>query len=165
MTTDFARTVNVVKQYRQDFVLSPHQWRTFNTSLTLDWNKVKFTKKNLSQIPFERGIYAFVIECPERSFPPHGYIMYVGITGAQASRQTLRDRYGNYLTESRELKRAKIHYLLGNWARDLYFHYATVKDRRYSLNNLEHALCDALLPPFNINDFSARIRKVVKAFS
>jgi hypothetical protein len=152
-----------LKLYSENFTLSPKQLRKFTTTAKLEWKKVRFTAGNLSAVPIDRGIYAFVVEHNSSQLPPHGYVMYVGITG-DTSNHNLRRRYGNYLRDKRVDKRAGIHFLLNNWAASLYFHYAVVSDKRYSLASIESQMADALIPPFNTNDFSAEIRKAKRAF-
>jgi hypothetical protein len=164
MSWDLTQFVNAkLKPYRETFTLSPKQLRKFATTAKLDWAKVKFTAGNHSFVPLARGVYAFVVEHNISQLPPHGYVMYVGITG-DSGKHNLRRRYGNYLRDKRIDKRAGIHYMLNNWAASMYFHYAVVSDKRYSLATLESQIADALIPPFNKQDFSAEIRKATKAF-
>lgn len=154
---------NELKIYAKDFTLSPKQLRTFSTTAKLDWKKVKFTPGNHKSVPVARGIYAFVVEHNVSQLPPHGYVMYVGITG-DTGKHNLRRRYGNYLRDKLVDKRAGIHYMLNNWAASIYFHYAVVADKRYRLATLETNMTDALIPPYNSKDFSAEVRKAKKAF-
>src|ERR1041385_8587129 len=117
MAFDFTEFVNTkLKRYQQNFVLAPTQLRKFSTKAVLNWQKVKFTQANRGSIPKNRGIYAFVVERNGFQLPPHGYVMYVGITGkTPTSVRTLRSRYGEYLQEKRVNKRAGVHYMLNNW--------------------------------------------------
>ena len=164
MALDFTRFTNTkLKVYGQDFILAPKQLRKFSTKAVLNWQKVKFTDGNRVSIPQARGIYAFVVEHNGFQLPPHGYVMYVGITGKTIGR-TLRKRYGEYLREKKVNKRAGVHYMLNNWAASMFFHYAVVTDKRYNLSNLEVAVSDAIIPPYSTNDFSAEIRQAKKAF-
>lgn len=164
MPQDFVRLVDSkLVVYGRTFVISPKQLRKFTTRAVLTWGKVKFTPSNRASIPTDRGIYAFVAEHNENQLPPHGYVMYVGISGDKSS-HNLRRRYGDYLREKRIKKRAGIHYMLNKWGTCLYFHFAVVNDRRISLLNLEKAMSDALVPPFSQNDFSAEIREARRAF-
>ena len=121
---------------------------------------MKFSLSNRSRVPRRAGIYAFVVRKPASGFPRHGYIMYVGMTKGDGG-GNLRTRYANYLSETRVLKRPKIHYMLNKWAGCLYFYYALASDAIRDIPTLEQALCDAIIPPCNINDFSAKIRKTV----
>ncbi|MFC1461718.1 hypothetical protein ACFLQR_04290 [Verrucomicrobiota bacterium] len=88
--------------------------------------------------------------------------MYVGMTGSDGG-GTLRIRYSGYLSEKNVLRRPKIHYMLNKWPNDLYFYYAEI-GRRHDIPTVEQKLCDAIIPPCNINDFSAEIRRAVRAF-
>jgi hypothetical protein len=163
MPLDFVRSVNIVKSYKLPFIINPKQLENFSTVVDLDWKKVEFLTKNKTQIPKERGIYAFILEHNEKSkLPNHGYVLYVGISGDN-SRYTLNARYGDYIRDKKEKKRPSIHYMLNNWKKCLYFHYAIVTDRRISLNKMEKDMSDALMPPFSKKDFSAEIRDITKA--
>ena len=163
MPFDFVQETDDLKSFAIRFVLSPRQWRTFHSPAVLAWKRVKFEPENVDDIPLSKGIYAFVLECPDSQFPPHGYVMYVGIINSDGG-GNLRKRYRQYFTEKRVLKRVKVHYMLNKWAWYLYFHYSEVTDIQCDIRNLERSFCDALLPPFNVNDFSAKIRKQVRAF-
>lgn len=152
------------KNYGQSFVLNPAQMKGFTTRCKLDWKKVAFNKINKSLIPQERGVYAFIVEYNIIGVPPHGYIMYIGETG-QDSLHNLQKRYADYLKDKQKpLKRLSLHYMLNNWEECLHFHYAVVKDKRVNLKKLEKNLNDAFIPPYNINDFSAEIRKGKQAW-
>jgi len=163
MPLDFVKETDDLKSFSRRFVLSPQQWAAFNCPLILAWQRVKFEPPNWTHVPEATGIYAFVVECPGSQFPPHGYVMYIGITKRDGG-GNLRKRYKQYFTEKRVLKRPKVHYMLNKWPQHLYFHYSEVPDRQWDIRDLEQRLCDALIPPFNQNDFSAKIRKRVRAF-
>lgn len=163
MQNDFVRLVHELKEYKQEFCLSPRQWRSARSHLDLDWYYVKFTVSNRDAVPQMRGVYAFVVEPQVPLGLAHGYLMYFGETGHDNHR-TLRDRYGDYLRDQNNRKRSSIHYMLNNWRGYLYFYFAEIPDRRYSLKKLETVILDALIPPFNAGDFSADIRAGRKAW-
>jgi hypothetical protein len=163
MPLDFVSTVNYnLKAFSVDFVINPKHLHKFSTAAKLNWKKVRFISQNKPLIPKERGIYAFILEHNDSPLPPHGYVMYIGISGDK-SQHTLRDRFGNYLRDKIVNKRPSIHYLLNNWEKCLFFHYAVVLDKRVSLSKLEKNMSDALVPPFSTNDFSGEIRQARKA--
>lgn len=163
MPLDFVQETDDLKSYAIRFVLSPRQWATFQCPISLTWHRVKFDRQNAAAIPRATGIYAFIVEYMGSQFPPHGYVMYIGITKRDGG-GNLRKRYRQYLAERRVLKRAKVHYMLNKWSQHLYFHYSEVNDSQCDIRELERRLCDALVPPCNKNDFSARIRQQVQAF-
>ena len=163
MPLDFVKETDELQSFALRFVLSPTQWAEFNCPAILAWHRVKFEPPNSSHVPETTGIYAFVVEHPDSQFPPHGYVMYIGITRSDGG-GTLRKRFSNYIGEKRGLKRPKLHYMLNKWSSQLYFHYAEMADTECDILDLERRFCDALLPPFNQNDFSAKIRKQVRAF-
>ena len=163
MPLDFVQETDDLKSFAVRFVLSPRQWGTFACSIALAWQRVKFDRLNVTAVPKATGIYAFAVENPGLQLPPHGYVMYIGITRNDGG-GSLRKRYKQYLNERRVLKRPKIHYLLNKWSQQLYFYYAVVTDPTFNIRGLEQQLCDAMIPPCNINDFSAMIRRQVRAF-
>jgi len=163
MPLDFVQETDDLKSFAMRFVLSPQQWATFNSPIGLTWQRVKFDRLNSENVPNTTGIYAFAVEYPDSQLPPHGYVMYIGITKSDGG-GNLRKRYQQYLNEKRVLKRPKIHYMLNKWSQQLYFHYAVVTDPVCDVRGLEQQLCDAMIPPCNKNDFSARIRRQVQAF-
>lgn len=163
MPLDFVQETDDLKSYSIRFVLSPQQWRIFDSPVVLTWDRVKFEPENAGDIPLSKGIYAFVLEYPNSQFPPHGYVMYIGIIKRDGG-GNLRKRYKQYFNERRVLKRPKVHYMLNKWSQQLYFHFAEVMDSACDIRDLEQRLCDAMIPPCNKNDFSARIRAQVQAF-
>lgn len=163
MALDLVKSTDELIAFGRQFVISPKQLKKFSTLASLVWKKVEFTSANKASIPKSRGVYAFVVEHNDHGLPPHGYVMYVGISG-DTSKRTLQVRYGDYLQDKIRDKRANIHYLLNKWDECLFFHYAEVKDRRVKLSKIEKDMSDALLPPFSKKDFSAKIRKIKKAF-
>lgn len=163
MAFDLVEVTDALKVFERHFVISPKQLKKFSTVASLVWKKVEFTPANKATIPKSRGIYAFVVEHNDLGLPPHGYVMYVGISG-DTSKRTLQIRYGDYLQDKIRNKRASIHFMLNKWDECLFFHYAEVKDKRIKLSKLEQDMSDALFPPFSKKDFSAEIRQVKKAF-
>src|SRR5690349_13240390 len=110
-------------------LLSPMLWDKFKiASAKLKWKQARFTRSNVSKIPNKRGVYAFLIRNNVRkaSWPPHGYIMYVGIVGRRKAERTLRERFSEYLTPSEVAKRPKIARMIETWGEHLYFNYAVV---------------------------------------
>lgn len=164
MPYDLIQRIDELRKFKMTFVVSPKNWQNFSTPVPLNWVSVRFTSANRISVPTEKGVYAFVIGHHDTGLPPHGYPMYVGQTGHD-SNQTLRLRYGVYLSDqkSKSDKRPKVKELLTRWKDCLFFYYAPVTDRRYSLKKLEAALNDSLIPPCSTNDFSAGVRTAVRA--
>lgn len=165
MLHDFDRNLRDLKHFEQRVVLSPKQWSSFVPPVPLDWQSVQFTGANRSNVPKERGIYAFVVQFQDHSvnplrLPQHGYIMYVGITGHIGVTRTLYDRFGDYARERG--KRIRIYSMLQKWSQHLFFHYATVPVG-VALDQLELAINDAIIPPYVTGDFSAGVKPLVKA--
>jgi hypothetical protein len=160
---DLIEMTDQIKADSQRFVLSPQQWAKLRRELSLHWESVRFDVGNERNVADKRGVYAFIIENRHTALPSHGYIMYIGMTG-HANERTLQKRFTSYTAEKQKAKRAGIYYMLNKWQGNVYFHFASVLDRRKSLKKLEAELCDALVPPINSNDFSAEMRPPVRAF-
>jgi len=165
MTHDFVSRVDAMQADIRRFLLSPARWRSSKVKISIDWNYMQFNEANRQHIPRQPGIYAFVVRHLNDHFPAHGFIMYIGITGANANGRTLHDRYGDYLREKKKDKRAKIHYMLNKYCDDIYFAYAAVTDQNINLEALELDINDAIIPPVVVKDFTAEIRQLVKAIS
>lgn len=163
MTHDFVKKVDALKADIQHFMLSPSCWRTSRVKTPINWLQVEFNKANRAAIPHDPGVYAFIVRHNNNHFPVHGFIMYIGITGAKGNGRTLYDRYGDYLREQIFDKRAKVHYMLSKYSEDIYFAYSTVTDPAIDLEALELDLNDAIIPPVVVKDFTAEIRTLVKA--
>lgn len=159
--------VNLTKKYKgesHEFFLDLNQWRKFNTMHKLAWSKEKFNKPSQKKVPQERGIYVFTVELSSGLLPPHGYIMYAGITGDTSDNRDLRLRFGDYLRQlTNEDGRPAVFYMLKNWSRDLFFNFVSLPDKTIDLAILEQSLLQAIIPPINIRDLGAEITAVQKA--
>lgn len=161
MKTDIVDAVNKLKEYVQQFLLSPERWSTLDIPV-YEWQSIHFAEGNAVSIPKTRGIYCFVVKCNSELVPSHGYIMYVGITGNE-NKRTLRDRYREYVREMVRAKRYNIHYMLNMWENHLYFNFIEVHDTSVDLSKIERNLISALFPPYNTTDFLGDLRKIGEA--
>jgi hypothetical protein len=150
--------VAATKKYKAElyeFYLNMGAWRTFRPGRpALTWQRVKFEVSNKPSVPNVPGLYVFTLELEYPSFPEHGYILYVGQTGANSqsgstSSRTLRERFGEYFHEKRSASgRAAIKYMLNEWDGDLSFYYAPIPNQA-RISKLEGKLIDATRPPVN----------------
>ena len=152
--------VNFTKKYKaelHEFYLDLKKWRTFKTRYSLAWEKVRFDELNHGSVPQERGIYVFTAELFPCKLPPHGYILYVGITGDD-SEANLYKRYAQYLRNLKnEDGRPAVYYMLDNWAGDLFFNFVRLPDKKVDLGKIEKAIINATIPPVNKRDLDADI--------
>src|ERR1035441_5109622 len=155
MPEDLVKLVDRLKKDREEFWLSKTQWKRSQVPKTLAWNSVRFRKSESPAIPTSRGVYAFLIKFTKDGIPPHGYLVYVGETG-QGSLETLRSRSVSFVSELQSPERA-VHYVLCKYENHLYFLYSPVLDKRRNLKTIESSLCDTLVPPYNVKDFSVDI--------
>jgi hypothetical protein len=164
MTLDFIKEVDRGKTFKREFILNTDYWKQFNESeIRLNWEKIKFAKNNIKNIPNKPGIYSFAISNDNINLPSNSYIIYIGIVGYKVqSTRTLRQRYKEYLLEQERLKRPNVTYMLNKWKDYIYFYYAEVSEENIDLQKIEKTLCKTLLPPCNQNDFNGEMRKIVK---
>jgi hypothetical protein len=127
---------------------------------------VKFEKGNSVNVSSRPGIYAFVIKSPCLGLPPHGYILYIGITRKRKRNVFLRTRFSEYIREqaSGSPRREQIGDMLTRWRDAIYFYFAEVDDELMPLHELEELLNDAIQPPKVSNDYSADVRRARRAF-
>ena len=163
MVSDFVRKADEIGKDKRDFYLSPSRWRTSEVGFNLTWSHVKFTERNRGVVPTTPGVYAFIVQHDNGHFPPHGFIMYIGITGSRNTERTLQKRYYDYLQEQKRGKRPRVHYMLDKYCDDIYFYYVSIDDEGVDLEKLELDLNDAILPPVVVKDFSGEIRALVGA--
>ena len=132
----------------------------------LNWSSIRYGLDQIDAVPNDqRGLYAFVV-CNENGvFPPHHYVMYIGIAGRNSER-TLRARYRDYLNPSKFSKRFKIARMIGTWHRVLHFYFAPVNDEISSdtLEAIEKALNNALMPPCSQRDLAIELKQMRSAF-
>jgi hypothetical protein len=156
---DLIRATKDYKGNLHEFFLDLTQWRNFKSKHPLQWSKVRFDDSSRSSVAQERGIYVFTVELSPSDLPGHGYIMYVGITGADASLATLRTRYGQYLRQQKKQRgRPAVTMMLVNWKNDLFFNFAPLPNAAADLPAIETAFLEAIIPPVNKAYLSAKVR-------
>ena len=159
--------INLTKKFKgesHEFFLNLNQWRKFTSTHTLSWAKEKFNPASKIKIPQERGLYIFTIELSPGFLPPHGYIMYAGITGDTSDNRNLRLRFCDYLRQlKKEDGRPAVFYMLKNWSKDLFFNFVSLPDKTIDLALLEQELLQAVIPPINMRDLGAEITAIKKA--
>ena len=155
------------RHYQQTFTIHPRQLRCCALPTKLVWNRIPFKKNKLKDIANRPGIYAFSVLHDTADLPPHGYVLYVGQTGAKKNTQhrTLRQRAREYLREKTTGTREHVALFLNKWANCLYFYYAQLDPISFDLLDIENKLNDALLPPYSVGDFSPKIRKMKRIAS
>ena len=156
--------VDMAKKYKgelHEFYLDMKAWSSFKTKASLNWHKVEFRPENHSAVPKQPGIYAFSCEHRGTKLPPHGYILYVGITGDEDSAATLHSRYAQYVRhQSTKQGRPAVVYMLVNWANHLSFYFCPIVNSKISLKGIEKRMINSLLPPINKRDFDAEITAI-----
>lgn len=158
--------VSAAKQHKAelwDFYLNLPSWKQFQLSHPLKWESVPFSEPNKALVPKVRGLYVFSMTLPDHNLPPHGYMMYAGISG-HTGKSHLRIRYGQYLKEPKSSRaRPSVSMLMANWKDALTFNFASVPDETVNLKTIETAFLDAVRPPMNQQDFSASVSKAKRA--
>lgn len=154
------------REYRnckRTLILHVPSWHAYSPLQELQWKWVKYDSSDRADD--SRGVYAFVLDCsslaPDR-FPPHACVLYVGETGDQGS-GTLRSRLTNYRNKKAQRDRARVWDILQQWGDYLCFYFAAVGPG-VSTKECETALLEALLPPANKKDFSAKVTQA-RAFA
>lgn len=127
----------------------------------LVWNRVPFSPESRSQIPKEKGVYAFAVEFSDSKLPPSTHILYIGKAGDLNSNNTLWSRYYDYIKTLRKNDRPRIHQMLNQWKGFLTYFYATV-DPNIATADIEETLLDIFIPPYNRGDFSAELSSLLK---
>ena len=145
----------------QEFSLNSASWKQYPNRIPLIWKYIKFELRNKGRIPKTSGIYAFFVKPGIASFSENAYLMYIGKAGDD-SNNNLRKRFCQYLSGKKSPKRPKLNWFLNTWDNYIFFCYAPITDRRVSLGQLERELNDAFIPPYNENDFSPEVRKIIK---
>lgn len=155
-------TLDYWREHRIDAVVWPQAWLKVPPGYAVAWQKTRFTEANRTKVATERGIYAFVVSVENSFIPTHGYIVYIGITGARAKRD-LRARYGDYLRDRRlGSKRPRIREMFARWGEHLDFWFAPCPDRALDLEALEKEINTMILPPFVEKDFEPWARPEIK---
>ena len=149
------------KAHEYAFYLWPRLWREYveRSGHILNWEERQFLASKVSTIPDEPGLYTFLVQPSIAGHPSNSYLMYVGKT-----RRTLRQRFREYVNEMRrERGRPKIVRLLNKYHSHTVFCYSIVNGDAATLAQMERALIGALVPPCNMDQLPARVRRIVGA--
>jgi hypothetical protein len=84
-------TEEQLSRFRQHFTLDPKQLRGLILPVDLNWQTIRFAKRNVPNVTKQPGIYAFAVAHREGGLPPHSYVLYIGQTGAKPKERTLRN--------------------------------------------------------------------------
>lgn len=165
---DFAnRAYDDIGRYMVTSTLSPEKLALRGYPVSrLQWQSIEYQEADLRRVPDDRkGVYAFTVRQESKILPPHGYVLYIGATGFGPGR-SLRDRYKEYRTPQKILKRPKVAMMIGTWHDVLQFMFAPLEDdfTDSDLQSLEERLNTALLPPFSQRDLEATVRRQRRAF-
>lgn len=127
-------------------VLSPNRWSSFKYTTPLVWQKVKFDRQDVPNIPDDKfGIYTFIVDAGIANHPHCSYLLYLG----KAEKQSLRKRINQYFYELNNPKgRPPIQDMIENWGTHLYVCFTSIDDTS-KINSLENALLEAFVPPMN----------------
>lgn len=154
-------------RYRVNFTLNPERLvGSLSITPPLTWSSIKYGAEEIGQIPNDkRGLYAFAIHIPSDALPTHGYILYIGMAGKNSER-SLRERYRDYLTESKVIRRPRVRRMIARWDSLLRFFFAPVENDVSSddLRRMEKQLNTAFMPPFSPGDLEAGVGPRVRAF-
>ena len=140
----------------QRFFLHVQSWADYQAPQKLTWNSVPYSSSQ--HPPSVRGVYAFVLDARSHALspiPPASFVLYVGETGDNGS-ATLKKRLTNYRNKRAQRARVRVYRMLEQWGDSLHFYFAPVNSG-VSTKECEIALLDALLPPMNKADFTARV--------
>lgn len=161
--------IQTIAAHKLDFVLPPRGLsRTTYALPDLAWHSIPYNEPAaFDSVPDDKaGLYAFSIRGSSTALPPHGYIVYIGAVGFKPNR-TLRDRYKEYLSVRRVLKRERIARMIRSWHQVLTFHYAPVPSTvtPAELGQMERHLNSTLIPPFSVRDLDSKVKQQRTAFS
>lgn len=146
---------------REPFWLVPDVWSRYDHARTLSWTRLDFKSDNAASVPRSAGVFAFVLEHHVAKTLPAAFPMYVGM-----SESSIRERYQKYQGQAFRGNRGRprLDRLFLIWKDHLAFYYVTDLAAD-SPSGLEQILINTVMPPMNVDDFSADVRRLVVAFS
>ena len=147
--------------HRESYILYPPFMQRVNDLPKLQWNSIDFDMKHRSQLPKEKGVYAFAIELNDSRLPKSSHIAYVGKAGDINSENTIWKRFYDYIRNRNIGDRPRISEMLRRWEGHLRYYYAVVPSG-ISTGDVEEYLIDILMPPYNRGDFSPELQSLLK---
>lgn len=131
----------------------PKRWNKYCDKYKHNWNFTPFAPNRANQIPEMPGLYCFYIGHELKCLPRIGLSLYGGIT-----KRTLKIRFKEYLKEKdNDRGRIPVRKFLNVFDGELLFGWVIVEDTSI-LSQLEKDFNDAMMPPYSIKDFSAKVR-------
>ena len=141
-------------------MLRPNAWRAHQNPWGLRWSRPRrWSPTRHRRVPNVPGLYAFSVIPEAQGCPPGEYVLYVG----KAERQTLAERYRQYVREAAGAPDARIHIynMFKRWGDHLWYRFATASPSQ--VDAAERAIREALEPPMN-RDFSIELNAAGRAF-
>lgn len=140
--------------------LFPDRWRQFCKNYSLDWQYTPFERKRVQLISRNPGVYCFHVGHKLNCLPPFGLSLYGGCTES-----SLRNRCLNYFWEKDAAQgREHVRVFLKVFEGDLTLGWSEVDIKKFDIKTLEKHLNDALMPPYSVKDFTAKIKSARNAW-
>ena len=144
-----------IRNNSRSFVLNPNNnWRNFDDRfieiVNAEWQEFKFLDDSgqqinsaITSVPNDAGgIYMFILQ-PDIVPVVHKYILYIGRV-QRSENQHIQKRLREYIKDTRP----SIEEMRENWGEYLYIRYLPLDDNSL-IRELEDALIEAIIPPFN----------------
>lgn len=161
--TDDHKILGYLSKYARTFLLCPTFMNKTGDLPELEWKTISYDI-DLYDLPRRKGVYAFSVVADHGFLPQNSYIMYVGKAGDVDTDNTIKKRYRNYCTQSGLADRPKVKRLISLFGDHLKYHYAIVPDD-VCTEDIEHQLTKIFVPPFNVSDFEADVKELLKGIN
>lgn len=156
----------------EEFIINPSYWDKYYDKLkhiTFNWNEVKYdSKPDVTRLitTDDPGVYMFYIRPNNCIWDLPKFVLYIGISGATASLNPLKNRLSNYFNHNVVRKRDALHRLLGKYYNHTYVVYSLLPGFNSSqILDLEKNLIGYYYPIANVEDFPVEIQGPRKAFN
>lgn len=158
---DELKLLGYLSKFQRTFLLCPKFLSDVDTLPDLEWKTVNYDPE-LFDLPDEQGVYAFSITANNsKNLPINSYILYVGKAGDLDSDNTLKKRYRNYVTDSGLKDRHRVRAMVKLFGDHLKYHYSKIPES-ISTGDVEKKLTKIFIPPFNVADFNADVKELLK---
>lgn len=163
------------KHYQHFFWVDPKHWAKHkppNWVFELEWSSYRYsqidTVSKLHSVATKNipGIYIFSVSPDIRLSGFPSYVMYVGISNANNSGRSLRDRLSDYLPKriSAIKKRRNIHRMACLYLSVLWVHFAYVTEPSATLMKVEENLHGYFAPPVGDQAYPVEMKSLKPAW-
>lgn len=159
--------------FTEGFWLEASNWEKYYAELeTVNFNWQEFKYNDISAdnpldkviTSDETGIYMFIVKSNNTIFDLPKFVLYVGMSGENNSKRSLKERLKDYYYIEKVKKRDAVLRLLQKYHKNVYVAYSLLQMSEAEIRSIETSLLGFFYPKPNKDDFPVELKPLKKGF-